>query len=46
MVIQASEQVLGRTVDHDEHERLVAQALDDLEAEVAGGSAGNGSRTA
>ena len=40
MVIQASEQVLGRTVDHDEHERLVAQALDDLEAEVAGSSTG------
>jgi F-type H+-transporting ATPase subunit b len=42
MVIQASEQVLGRTVDHDEHERLVSQALDDLEAEVTG----SGSRTA
>src|SRR5918998_1465635 len=44
MVIQASEQVLGRTVDHDEHERLVSQALDDLEAEVAGSSTGGDGR--
>ena len=46
MVIQASEQVLGRTVDHDEHERLISQALDDLETEVAGSSTGNGSGAA
>jgi F-type H+-transporting ATPase subunit b len=42
MVVQATEQVLGRSIDHDEHERLIAQALDDLEAEVAGTRSGNG----
>ena len=36
MVVQASEQVIGRSIDRDEHERLISQALDDLEAEVAG----------
>ena len=46
MVIQASEQVLGRSVDQDEHERLISQALDDLEAEVAGTKTGSGSGTA
>jgi len=46
MVIQASEQVIGREVDRDEHERLISQALDDLEAEVAGSTSGDGSRTA
>jgi F-type H+-transporting ATPase subunit b len=46
MVIQASEQVIGREVNHDEHERLISQALDDLETEVTGSTAGNGSRTA
>lgn len=35
MVIQASEQVLGRSVDRDEHERLIEQALDDLDTEFA-----------
>jgi F-type H+-transporting ATPase subunit b len=35
MVVQASEQVIGRSIDRDEHERLISQALDDLEAEVA-----------
>ncbi len=43
MVINASEQVLSRSVDRDEHESLISQALDDLENEVA---AGNGGRTA
>lgn len=42
MVIQASEQVIGRSVDQDEHERLISQALDDLEAEVAGTRPGSG----
>jgi F-type H+-transporting ATPase subunit b len=46
MVIQASEQVIGRSVDQDEHERLISQALDDLEAEVAGTRTGSGSGTA
>jgi F-type H+-transporting ATPase subunit b len=36
MVVQASEQVIGHSIDRDEHERLISQALDDLEAEVAG----------
>src|SRR5215213_4662265 len=36
MVVQASEQVIGRSIDRDEHERLISQALDELEAEVAG----------
>jgi F-type H+-transporting ATPase subunit b len=47
MVIQASEQVLSRSVDRDEHERLISQALDDLENEVAAGNGGvTGGRTA
>ena len=40
MVVQASEQVIGRSIDRDEHERLISQALDDLEAEVAGSRSG------
>jgi len=40
MVVQASEQVIGRSIDRDEHERLISQALDDLEAEVAGTRSG------
>jgi F-type H+-transporting ATPase subunit b len=48
MVVQASEQVIGRSIDRDEHERLISQALDDLESEVAGAasSAGDGSGSA
>ena len=47
MVINASEQVLARSVDRDEHERLISQALDDLENEVAAGNGGvTGGRTA
>ena len=45
MVIQASEQVIGRELDAEEHERLISDALDDLEAEVAGSSVGDGSRS-
>src|ERR671912_450339 len=40
MVVQASEQVIGRSIDRDEHERLISQALDDLEAEAAGTRSG------
>src|SRR5919112_1821480 len=40
MVVQASEQVIGRSIDRDEHERLISQALDDLESEVAGTRSG------
>ncbi len=49
MVIQASEQVIGKKLDGDDHERLIGQALDDLEAEVgasAGASSGNVGRSA
>ncbi|MGB3634581.1 MAG: F0F1 ATP synthase subunit B [Rubrobacteraceae bacterium] len=46
MVIDASERVLGREVDNDEHERLISEALDNLEAEVTGGVSRDGSRNA
>ncbi|CAN5760322.1 hypothetical protein BH23ACT11_BH23ACT11_22670 [soil metagenome] len=46
MVIEASERVLGREVDDDEHERLISEALDNLEAEVTGGVLQDGSRNA
>src|ERR671912_289098 len=39
---QAEEQVIGRSIDRDEHERLISQAIDDLEAEVAGATSGPG----
>jgi F0F1-type ATP synthase membrane subunit b/b' len=40
-VVQASEQILGRSIDSDDHERLISEALDELEAEVAGAPAGS-----
>ncbi len=46
MVIGASERVLGRELDATEHERLISEALDDLEAEVAGGVSRDGGRGA
>lgn len=46
MVIEASERVLGREVNDDEHERLISEALDNLEAEAAGGVSRDGSRDA
>ena len=46
MVIEASERVLGREVNDEEHERLISEALDNLEAEVSGGMARDGSKTA
>lgn len=46
MVIEASERVLGREVKDEEHERLISEALDNLEAEVSGGVARDGSRNA
>jgi F-type H+-transporting ATPase subunit b len=46
MVIEASERVLGREVDDDEHERLISEALDNLEAEVTGGVSRDGSQNA
>ncbi|MDP8948097.1 MAG: F0F1 ATP synthase subunit B [Actinomycetota bacterium] len=45
MVIVASERVIGRELDRDGHERLISEALDSLEAEVAG-PPGEGGRTA
>jgi F-type H+-transporting ATPase subunit b len=38
MVILTSERVIGHELDRDEHERLISEALDNLEAEVAGES--------
>src|SRR5215213_1003756 len=40
MVIVASERIIGRELDRDGHERLISEALDSLEAEVAGSSQG------
>ncbi len=45
MVIVASERVIGRELDRDGHERLISEALDSLEREVAG-TPGEGGRTA
>ena len=42
MVIVASEQVIGREIDRDEHERLISDALDSLEGQVAGSAPGDG----
>jgi F-type H+-transporting ATPase subunit b len=36
MVIVATERLIGHELDRDEHERLISEALDSLEAEVAG----------
>jgi F-type H+-transporting ATPase subunit b len=36
MVIVATEQVIGHELDREEHGRLISEALDSLEAEVAG----------
>jgi F-type H+-transporting ATPase subunit b len=36
MVIVATERVIGHELDREEHERLISDALDSLEAEVAG----------
>jgi F-type H+-transporting ATPase subunit b len=36
MVIVATERVIGHELDREEHERLISEALDSLEAEVAG----------
>src|SRR5215208_3336932 len=36
MVILTSERIIGHELDRDEHERLISEALDSLEAEVAG----------
>lgn len=44
MVIQTSERVLGRSLEQDDHERLISEALDSLESEVAGTPAGGDGR--
>ena len=36
MVIVATERLIGHELDRDGHERLISEALDNLEAEVAG----------
>lgn len=36
MVISTSERVIGRSLGRNEHERLIFEAMDSLEAEVAG----------
>ena len=36
MVIVATERIIAHELDRDEHERLISEALDSLEAEVAG----------
>src|SRR5215216_5645236 len=41
MVVQASEQILGRSINEADHERLISEALDELEAEVAGSTSGS-----
>lgn len=47
MVYLASERVLNRQIDRDEHDRLISEALDSLEAEETAGSvSGDGGRTA
>ncbi len=40
MVIGTSERVIGRELDRDGHERLISEALDSLETEVAGSTPG------
>jgi F-type H+-transporting ATPase subunit b len=40
MVIEAAERIIGRSLDRDEHEHLISEALDELEAEVSGAGAG------
>jgi F-type H+-transporting ATPase subunit b len=45
MVIQASEQVLGRSVEREDHDRLIAQALDELEGEISTSTGGRGGNT-
>ena len=44
MVMRASEQVVGRSLDRDEHERMIEEALDDLDSQVAAGSGASASR--
>jgi hypothetical protein len=36
MVILTAGRVIGHELDRDEHERLISEALDSLEAELAG----------
>jgi hypothetical protein len=41
MVVQATEQILSRSIDGDDQERLISEALDELETEVAGSASGS-----
>jgi F-type H+-transporting ATPase subunit b len=44
MVLQTSERVIGRSLEREDHERLISEALDSLEVEVAGAPAGGDGR--
>ena len=44
MVYLASERVINRKLERDDHERLISEALDSLEGEVAGSTSGDGRR--
>jgi len=44
MVLQTSERVIGRSLEREDHERLISEALDSLESEVAGAPAGGDGR--
>ena len=41
MVVQATEQILSRSIDSADQERLISEALDELETEVAGSAPGS-----
>jgi F-type H+-transporting ATPase subunit b len=42
MVILTTERVIGQEIDRDGHERLISDALDTLEGQVAGSAPGDG----
>ena len=42
MVIMTSERIIGQELDRDGHERLISDALDTLEGQVAGSAPGDG----
>ena len=44
MVVQASERILRRKIDDEDHDRLISEALDSLETRVAGTAAGGDGR--
>jgi hypothetical protein len=42
MVVEATQRVLRRTIDEDDQERLISDALESLDSETAGSTSGNG----